>query len=1198
MHRLRPLLSLRALLGVAVLVCLALPAVATAAPPASAADASAPNACEIVERELASTRQKLAEEHAATLAAERNTSECNEDLSTANERVNQSSAAATAARRERDHICSSTAALADEISRGQSKSAADTGCIAPEQQQRLDQTVQGWSAAQTWLAQAAAYSNGETDVRPPLRNGATPLDRLLTRAQRAGVAFSQRRLLVEALRRIAPNAFAQLRAGGASAVESWFVSNEPLDPAILEEAHHATRGAPGAANPSLTAALRLVEAFELTACGADAVPPKECARAHSLRQVLETSGVLVLRRRIEQIWATDCGELGGGIQPWLDDFPSSGTSGPAWADVAKAASSKLFSCYLDDPSARMPYEAWLKATLPAPSSLTSTKLRRRDEIEAQIPKAGLEVTCASAVRAMQIMPEPKVCAASPVLRAALDPWAAVAVTASSAPDTSDALRFCSRYARLWWEGKLPRIPGTFPSPPAIDELIAPLDKDAAPTPMTHLRDHCDQRRGGESFPADLRVLATIAQGFGEPVEASPFRFDAPAGAPIERVRYDASQDFASWRARVYGGARACGMLGLADERCKRCAELPEGAAYDCALAQRLESTWSTRNRNLTLALFLVVATYLGVRWLRRLRDARGAFGPWTKETVGHLEAIGLNVQQERFRNLLPSRQDTLVIALPDEPAWERWGNRAVVVRARPQAARVLERDINHAAFVARRLGANVALLEHDDASSLDMSAIRAMLEWSAKGGARAIQILPIGVTRAKWSKSAHDLLDLVEESSLRGDPFEQRGRITTSAQFFNRERLVSGLLASAQAGHWTVVTGLRRFGKSSLTLEVARRLPGVSAYVDLSGFDHEIGVGGDPLPAVDAILRFVCSRLSESARARWPSCEPPALPPRAEPIDAAALTVWLRQLSKACAEASSGRSPPLLVVLDEIEQVLAVGPDKLSHALDVLAIIVGRLKSAVGDLSASGRGAPVAVILASALHPLLWAPLRTLANQSIMGTFPRVCVPALSEEAATSMMRSLGARQGIRWSDAALSRIVTETQGVPLLLRRIGSAILELYDRERAREGSLGAMEIGVEGATEAIERESREGSPMRGWIDSEIAQHRTAAGAILRRLAREDVVSVTELRAIAKKIVAEDFVRTGIDRTLAPDEAARRAEEAASVFIQILDETGLLVASGDLTSPDGYSLPQGAIRRVLADQPSVSAFPVVDPSA
>jgi hypothetical protein len=213
-----------------------------------------------------------------------------------------------------------------------------------------------------------------------------------------------------------------------------------------------------------------------------------------------------------------------------------------------------------------------------------------------------------------------------------------------------------------------------------------------------------------------------------------------------------------------------------------------------------------------------------------------------------------------------------------------------------------------------------------------------------------------------------------------------------------------------------------------------------------------------------------------------------------------------------------------------------------------------------------------------------------------MGSLPSVCVPCLSAEAASSMMKSLGLRQGIRFSDPALERMVAASQGIPLLLRRIGSSVLELFDTERARQGALGAVDIGVEGALEAISRETRAGSPLRVWIESEICDRTTPAGAMLRALAREPRVDALTLRAIAERVIAQDFAVTGIDRTLGREETARRVEEAAGVILRLLAETGLLVAVGDLTAPEAYELPEGALRRVLRMRPSVNGSAVVGP--
>jgi hypothetical protein len=475
-------------------------------------------------------------------------------------------------------------------------------------------------------------------------------------------------------------------------------------------------------------------------------------------------------------------------------------------------------------------------------------------------------------------------------------------------------------------------------------------------------------------------------------------------------------------------------------------------------------------------------------------------------------------------------------------------------------------------------------LLHDDTASLDLGAVRAILEWAGRGGARAVHVLPLAASRLSWARSSGDLLDLVEETSLRGNPFEVRGRITSSSQFWNREQLVSGLLAETRAGRWVVVTGLRRFGKSSLALEVARRLPGLSAYVDLAGFHHEIAFGQDPSLAVDAVLRSVCARLIDSARALYPKAQVPEAP--AGEVDAAALTRVVRDLWSACAPfADARRPPPMLLVLDELEQVMMMESAHPGQALDVLSILLGRLRNALGETPSPSGGASVGVLLCGALHPLLWAPLRTLGQQSIMGAFPSLCVPRLSTEAASSMMRGLGGRQGIRFADEALTFIVAQSQGVPLLLRRIGTSVLELYDPDHARQGSLGAVNVGIEGARQAVDREEREGSPLRVWVESEIAEPTGPAGAMLRTLAGGDPVGAARLRAIAEKGILQQFRSSPVMQSLGPEEVERRAQEAGSVMLRLLGETGLLVPHGDPMSPEAYELPDGAIRRVLADR-------------
>lgn len=1143
-------------------------------------------ACAPVEQELASTRRDAEVARRQATEAEERAATCAADLTTSTTRAQQATDASNQCEQRRGHLCSATAALVDELTHGRTAGASETGCVSREARQRLDSMVGGWNATTAALGQIAAYESGETDSLPRPRAGATPLESALQRLLRAdGRQALHRRLLVEALKLVAPEAWSAIRTGGGASVDAWFADPSPLPAAIASEARNADAAPPGPAGPPLSAALSLVDAFRVAARCGDLNAPAvgDCRRAQQLKTLLESSGSLVMRRRTEQIWASQCTTIDpDAVAGWLRDFPTSRIEAAAdpWLEISANAYAKLFACYLDNPSQHLPFGTWLKTKLPAASSLDAANLRRVDLIAGRSRDGSRHAACARAARAMQTFVLPSTCAVpAGDFRPALEAWTRVS---RKLEDADVPLEMCAQFARLLWEGKAASIDGSFTRPPSLDEMV--VAKPTPPTPMWRLRQHCEERRGGVGhFETDAAFLASVARAFGEGVEGAPFRIDPSSLQPVERVRFDAVQGFRPWLTHVARGTSACTTLGLGAGRCRACAQLAPDAAYDCALVSRLDNSWTARTRALVAAMAVLALAVIGGIWARSALEAYQSYSPWARDTLAFLREIGLAARRDPWRLVFPSRSDALLVTLPADRAWERWGSVAALVRA-PAGPRVRERDVNHAAFVARRARASVVILEHDDDAGPDLSAVRAMLEWAAKDAARAVQILPIGVSRARWSKSAHDVLDLVEESSLRGNPFELRGRIATSAQFFNRERLVSGLLAAAHAGHWMVVTGLRRFGKSSLALEVARRVPGPSAYADLAGFDHEIAHGDDPARAADAILRFVCLRLHESARARWPDAAMPVPPPEGASLDAATLTQWLRDLSRAC-RAACGHSTPLLVVLDEIEQALAVGASRLAHALDVLAVVIGRLKGAVGDAATADGGAPIGVFLACALHPVLWAPLRTLAHQSIMGSFQRVCVPCLPEDAAMTMMRNLGGRQGIRFTDDALSYVVEASQGVPLLLRRLGSSILELYDTERARQGSLGAVEIGIEGAREAVAREAREGSPLRVWIETEIAAPTTVVGALLHVLAREPRVDAQALQALAKQRISAELSRTGVAETLEPNELARRSEEAAHVIVQLLEESGLVIPHGDLTAPDAYSLPEGAIRSVLQAQ-------------
>lgn len=1145
-------------------------------PAASLGAADGGVSCAEVEQRLQVAQRSLATCTDTTRSLSAARDRCEAALDDAKDRASSTAGKLDACVQEKEQQCQEAAALAASLLQGTAHGVG--ACIPPATQAQLQQLVDGWFALSKAVAQLDEYATGASDVLPRVPGG-TDAERHLARVlgARGGTPLWNRRILVEAFRLTAPDAWQRLKGQGAAAVEGFFESRGPLPAAFISEARAEHEGPGGAAGPPLTAALRLTQAYlQLADC--DARPDsRECGRARQLVDLLDATGPLLVRRRVEELYATPCDAVRPDLlRGWLQDLPVSRKEErqATLAELAVAARAKLFLCYLGDVEGDASYRAWLAPRLPPPAGLDARTLPLVDAFSKFVADGDPVDRCGRAVRALERLPAPKACAAEGAeTLAALDAWAKAPAPTAPSPEWQQ----CQRVARLLWSGAAVSLPESPAEPVRVDD-------DATATSVAQLRKACDARAGVDgAFEDGLAALASIGVALGEAPASSPWRVDG-AGKPLEKARLAAGLEYPAWLQHVVAQESACEALGLSPARCEACREVADGTHYDCDAEREVKDAWA-RYRWLTragAAALLVLAVALS--WLLRQWRARRTLAEPMTRIRESLEGLGLVATRDPWRALFPSRHDTLRLELPRTPAWERWGHLACAVFA-PGTPALREADVNHAAAVAQREDVKVVFLLHPDAATPDLGAVRALLDWAARGGTRAVQVLPLALSRLAWATRDEDLLDLVEATTLRGNPFEVRGPVRSSSQFWNRERLVAGLLTESRNGNWTVVTGLRRFGKSSLALEVARRMTGPSAYVDLSGFHHEVTHGETPAVAVEAVLRTLVARLVDSTAVRFPAATVPAVPTGA--LDAPTLGAWLKSLGVACGTSAGTPPPPMLLVLDEVEQLLSAPPDKLGRALDVLATLVGRLRSALAEPSSPHAGSTVGVAFCAAMHPLLWAPLATLGGQSLMGAFPSICVPALDDDSAHAMMRGLGGQQGIRFDDDALDALVKASHGVPLLLRRLGTSVLELYDADRARQGALGAMRIGVEGATEAIRRETKDGSPVRVWVESEIAAAEGSAGVMLRALAQSGrPVPVTTLQKLVETQVMDRFTTTGLTAHLPPSELKRRAQEAASVMVRLLADSRLLEGHGDLTAPDGYSLPDGVLRTILGEVP------------
>lgn len=1148
-------------------------------------------ACAAEIAQINALRQSLDASEASVLDLRGKEQACRTHATAEAERVAACRSTLRTAEASRDALCRAVGEFGRSVAEGEPPTVRLDACLPPQRQEQIAAELNAWRRSYPQLEGLLQFVSGERRTLPPsVARGDLPVERVvaeLVASDHMRPPIIHRRLLAAALERVAPRFWARLVARGPVAVDAWFASRARLDPDLVAEAHVAADVSPdarGFAGPPLAAALKFVQTYlDVAGCGRLAAGARDCSRARHLQQLLESSGPLLVERRIEAIWASDCRTMGPKtVLEWLQDFPSSQqrVADAQWAHVSENGFTKLQTCFLGATGDGASAAAWIGRRLPSPSVLTGAALARLSRIRQRLREDSDEELCGHAVRTIQRMSPPVTCALDPPVREALGAWLSRDSSPARPPPT-DALRACRELLHALWQGKEASIEAAFARPPASAELVAVVDGFAG-TPMSRLRRLCDERHGGGSFPDGLRPFAELVAAMGERTEESPWRVQRVTGIPLEQARFDVAARPAAWLRNLFARDTPCAALGLPAHRCAACAADRQPSSFDCGLLRDLEQRWARWQRVLWVSLASLLGVALLLTWSIRMSLAWRRFGAWSRLVRGHLDGIGIRTARHPLTPLIPSRVQEVRFELPATPVWDRWGRRAIVRHAEG-GARILDRDVNGAATRARAAGVDLTILAHDDAASPDLGAVRAMLEWAARGRGKAVHVLPLAASRFQSLQSVDELLEVVELSSVRGNPFELRGRVTSASQFFDRERLVSGLLADVQAGNWVFVGGLRRFGKSSLALEVARRLPGPSAYVDLAAFHHEIAFQGDAAGTGDAILRYASLRLHESAIDRYgAAARVPAPLPAAGPLATAAVTEWFREFAAACARGPGSRAEPVLLIFDELEQAIGTDPDLLPRAVQVLSIVLGRLR---GALSTPATGASRAgVLLCGAIHPVVWAPLPSLAGQSIMGAFQTVFVPRLPDDAAWAMMRGLGARQGIRFTDPALQLIVQQGHGIPLLIRRLASSVLELYDPERARQGGLGAVEIGIEGATAAVRREEERGSPLRGWVESEIAEPHAVAGALLRRLARDRRVTRDALRATAVAEVRARFAATGIDRLLGPDELARRAAEAAAVIVRMLGEIGLLVPEGNPTSPDAYVLPDGLLTRILSE--------------
>ena len=146
-----------------------------------------------MERSLVECRDSTEEARKNASNAEQRAYDCKAELTSTAAKAQQSGEAAKTCQHEREKVEAERERLEGE-------------------RERLEVIAGGANNASVWLAQLAAYQAGESDTFPRARTGNTALDKAVQRLARdAGGRAFHRRLLVEALKVVAPKAWARLK---------------------------------------------------------------------------------------------------------------------------------------------------------------------------------------------------------------------------------------------------------------------------------------------------------------------------------------------------------------------------------------------------------------------------------------------------------------------------------------------------------------------------------------------------------------------------------------------------------------------------------------------------------------------------------------------------------------------------------------------------------------------------------------------------------------------------------------------------------------------------------------------------------------------------------------------------------------------------------------------------------------------------
>jgi hypothetical protein len=303
--------------------------------------------------------------------------------------------------------------------------------------------------------------------------------------------------------------------------------------------------------------------------------------------------------------------------------------------------------------------------------------------------------------------------------------------------------------------------------------------------------------------------------------------------------------------------------------------------------------------------------------------------------------------------------------------------------------------------------------------------------------------------RSEDDSTAH-LYRLLSTSLWRRDLFAQSEPVRLPSEFFGREVVVNEVLAKVIAGAPVAVFGLRKIGKSSLLGRVEDLLEGdencVCATALLLGNSSRLKSGRWWHAALDIVgewqrkLQGLASRASSKVHAKAEALHELVSKNTTDTARLAAafekdLMKLLRCAQQLATEMSRG-SVRLVAFIDECDHLYPHLPNA-GHWQSDFFILWNTLQTIKRRLADRTQ----LVYVLGGVNPSGVEEGTLVGEPNPLFGMQRVYLAPMGKDDAGSLLKGLGGRMGLAFTDDAVTLAYDLVGGHPLLLRRLGSAI-------------------------------------------------------------------------------------------------------------------------------------------------------------